>query len=357
MSLGPYRAKRDAARTPEPVPEGPGSGPPVDHTGDEQGDRGDTFVVQEHHATALHWDVRLERDGVLVSWAVPKGLPLDPATNHLAKQTEDHPLAYATFGGDIPRGEYGGGHVAVWDAGTYELEKWQDREVKVVLHGSRVDGRYVLFRTRRDDWMVHRMDGPPAGWQPLPSGLSPMRATSGPVPADDEDWTYEVAWGGAPLLVAVAGGRLVLTGAGTVTAFPELRPMGLQLGSRQVLLDAELVVLDDAGRPDPARLAQRLASAKPGRALLRTAPVQLLVGDLLHVEGRPLLDAPYDARRAALEVLELQGPHWQVPPVFPGAGTAVAAAARAQGLPGVRATRRTSAYRPGELSPDRVRSA
>jgi len=357
MSLGPYRAKRDATRTPEPVPEGHGPEPAVDHTGDEQTGRGDAFVVQEHHATALHWDVRLERDGVLVSWAVPKGLPLDPATNHLAKQTEDHPLEYATFGGDIPRGEYGGGHVAVWDSGTYELEKWQEREVKVVLHGSRVDGRYVLFRTRRDDWMVHRMGRPPEGWLPLPQGLSPMRPTEGPVPADSDAWAYEVAWGGAALLVAVEGGRLTLAGAGPVAAFPELRPMGLQLGSRQVLLDADLVVLDDAGHPDRTRLAERLATPKPGRALLRGAPVQLLVRDLLHVEGRSLLAAPYDQRRAALEALELQGPCWQVPPVFTGAGAAVAAAARAQGLPAVVATRRTSAYRPGEVSPDRVRSS
>ncbi len=355
MPLDRYREMRDAARTPEPVPAWDVPDQPADHRGDEQGDRGDTFVVQEHHATALHWDVRLERDGVLVSWAVPKGLPLDPTTNHLAKQTEDHPMEYATFGGDIPRGEYGGGHVAVWDSGTYELEKWQDREVKVVLHGSRVDGRYVFFRTRRDDWMVHRMGGPPQGWQPLPRGLAPMRATPGAVPPDSDDWAYEVAWAGAPVLVAVEGGRLAMDRP--VAAFPELRAMGLQLGSRQVLLDAELVVLDDAGRPDPARLAERLATGKPGRALLRNAPVQLLVGDLLHVEGRSLLAAPFDERRAALEGLELQGPSWQVPPAFPGAGAAVTAAVQVQALPGVRATRRASAYRPGEVSPDRVSTA
>src|SRR4051812_49616395 len=117
--LATYRRKRDAARTPEPVPKR--SRP--QRTGND-----DTFVIQEHHATALHWDVRLERDGVLVSWAVPKGLPLDPKTNHLAKQTEDHPMAYATFAGEIPKGEYGGGKVTVWDAGTYELEKWTEKE-------------------------------------------------------------------------------------------------------------------------------------------------------------------------------------------------------------------------------------
>src|ERR1700712_5860636 len=118
---------RDPAKTPEPVPEWNVTDTPADHTGNAQDGRGDTFVIQEHHATALHWDVRLERDGVLVSWRVPKGLPPWPKIRgHLAKQTEDHPLDYATFAGDIPRGEYGGGHVSIWDAGTYELEKWTD---------------------------------------------------------------------------------------------------------------------------------------------------------------------------------------------------------------------------------------
>src|SRR5438067_13645803 len=124
--LGTYRRKRDPAKTPEPVPAASAALPRGNN---------DTFVIQEHHATALHWDVRLERDGVLVSWAVPKGLPLDPHENRLAKQTEDHPMSYARFEGKIPKGEYGGGAVTVWDSGTYVLEKWTDREVKVVLTG------------------------------------------------------------------------------------------------------------------------------------------------------------------------------------------------------------------------------
>ncbi|MGH3939884.1 MAG: DNA polymerase ligase N-terminal domain-containing protein, partial [Pseudonocardiaceae bacterium] len=131
--LGQYRAKRDAARTPEPVPE---FDPPadfewgrqVDHTGDEQAGRGDRFVVQEHHATALHWDVRLERDGVLVSWAVPRGIPPDPTRNHLAVKTEDHPLEYLDFHGEIPAGQYGAGTMKIWDRGTYEVHKFRDRE-------------------------------------------------------------------------------------------------------------------------------------------------------------------------------------------------------------------------------------
>src|SRR5580700_9906918 len=135
--LQAYRDKRDAARTPEPVPtESVSAGESPD---------GGAFVIQEHHARRLHWDFRLERGGVLVSWALPKGLPVDPKTNHLAVRTEDHPLEYGDFEGEIPKGEYGGGHVDIWDHGTYGLVKWREDEVMVDLHGARVEGRYVLF--------------------------------------------------------------------------------------------------------------------------------------------------------------------------------------------------------------------
>ncbi len=354
--LDPYRAKRDAARTPEPVPEREFEwGRQVDHTGDEQVGRGDGFVVQEHHATALHWDVRLERDGVLVSWAVPKGFPLDPATNHLAKQTEDHPMEYAGFEGEIPKGEYGGGAVTVWDHGRYQLEKWRPGKVQFVLSGQRVSGRYIFFRTNERDWMLHRMDPRPEGWAPLPQDLAPMLPTTGRrLPRKPEPWAFEVDWGGFRVLVAAYGGRLTVSsdGANVLASFPELRALGLQLGSRQVLLDGELVLLDAAGRPDADLLRQRAGAAKPGARLLREAPVQLMVTDVLHAEGSSLLEAAYDDRRTVLEGLAVGGSHWQVPPSFPGAGQSVLDAAAQQGLPGVLAKRRTSPYRPGAVSDD-----
>src|SRR5215471_1993769 len=128
------------------------------------------FVVQEHHARSLHWDFRLEHEGVLVSWAVPKGIPDDPGRNHLAVHTEDHPLSYATFAGEVPRGEYGGGRVSIWDTGRYELVKWEPGEVKVVLHGRRLSGGYTLYRTRDDQWMIHRER------VALPDLIAPMMA-------------------------------------------------------------------------------------------------------------------------------------------------------------------------------------
>ena len=132
-----YRSKRDFDVTPEPAGD--------DDRPDPSGR--DRFVVQEHHARRLHWDFRLERAGVLVSWAVPKGVPADPKVNHLAVPTEDHPLSYIDFAGEIPKGEYGGGTVRIWDRGRYDCHKWEPGKVEVTLHGDRVQGRYALFRT------------------------------------------------------------------------------------------------------------------------------------------------------------------------------------------------------------------
>src|SRR5579871_1437045 len=170
------------------------------------------FVIQEHHARALHWDFRLERDGVLVSWALPKGLPMDPKVNHLAVHVEDHPFDYKDFEGEIPKGEYGAGTVRIWDRGTYETEKWRDNEVMVVLHGTRASGRYVLFPTGKPDgknWMIHRMDDAPAGYEPMPEAMPPMLATPGTLPrAKPGEWAYEFKWDGFRAIVFVDGGRV-----------------------------------------------------------------------------------------------------------------------------------------------------
>src|SRR4051794_18673791 len=244
--LATYRRKRDPARTPEPVPKR--SRP--QRTGND-----DTFVIQEHHASALHWDFRLERGGVLVSWAVPKGLPLDPKVNHLAVPTEDHPLEYASFDGDIPAGEYGGGHVSIWDRGTYETQKWREDEVMVVLHGSRVEGRYVLFPTGPKRWMIHRMDAPPTeDWEPLPDLVRPMLAQAGTLPdaQQDQAWAYEMKWDGVRAIVYVDGGRaraLTRNDNDVAATYPELAAMAASLGARQLVLDGELVALDREGRP------------------------------------------------------------------------------------------------------------
>jgi bifunctional non-homologous end joining protein LigD len=348
--LEKYRGMRDFATTPEP-------------SGDEVVAPADAlrFVVQEHHATALHWDLRLERDGVLVSWAVPKGIPPDPRENHLAVQTEDHPLMYLDFHGDIPAGEYGGGQMTIWDSGTYDIEKWTEREVLVDLHGEKAQGRHVLFKTGGKNWMIHRMDPPADPTRELmPHGLRPMLATAGSLPEDEAAWGFEVDWDGARATLASDGGRVELTGVEgeeLLPLAPELRALGLALGSLPVVLDGELVAIGEDGRPDRARLERRLSagSATAARRLIGALPLTYVIYDLLWLDGHSAVALGYADRRRLLEGLELAGASWMTPASHPGQGSALLEASRAQGLAGVVAKRLASAYGAGEASTDWIR--
>src|SRR5438874_5008813 len=167
--LADYERKRSFEKTPEPR----------GRKRAKKAAAGSRFVIQEHHARRIHWDLRLEHEGALASWALPRGIPAAPKDNRLAVRTEDHPLEYLDFEGEIPKGEYGAGTMRIWDRGTYSTEEWNDRKVTVELRGDRVQGRYALFATKPPNWMIHRMDPPPeGGHEPLPSGLRPMLATA-----------------------------------------------------------------------------------------------------------------------------------------------------------------------------------
>jgi bifunctional non-homologous end joining protein LigD len=343
--LDEYRRRRDARRTPEPIPRSrprPGSG--------------GRFVIQQHHARSLHWDVRLERDGVLVSFAVPRGLPRDRARNNLARHTEDHPLEYLDFAGEIPAGEYGGGRMTIHDRGTYDTDKWRDDEISVVFHGERTSGRYVFFRTGGNEWMVRRMDPSEPGWETMPESVEPMLpAAAAGLPPDDADWGYEMSWGGRRTLAFVSGGRIRLLdaeGAEVTSWYPEVRPLGEALAPIEAVLDGEIVAFDGT-TPSPGRLDRRRQprdSAAARRAAERT-PVQFLAYDLLWLEGHSTVElVRYAERRELLEGLSVAGPNWQTPPYFPGGGEFALEAARAQGLPGVVAKRLDSPYLPGRRS-------
>jgi bifunctional non-homologous end joining protein LigD len=292
----------------------------------------------------------------MVSWAVPKGVPLDPSTNRLAVQTEDHPLSYADFEGDIAEGEYGGGQVSIWDRGTYETEKWTDREIKFVVHGSRVEGRYVLFKTGGKNWMMHRMSPPPPDYLPPPARVAPMMATlADALPADDEQWAYEMKWDGVRAVVHVDGGRPIAWSRNDIDitdTYPELRAMAESMGASQAVLDGELVALDPTGRPSFEKLQPRMhvSGAARIRRLTSSVPVTYFVFDVLHLDGRSTVGMPYRERRALLEGLGLSGPSWQTPPVWFGGGQDVLAAAREQGLEGVVAKQVESTYQPGARS-------
>jgi bifunctional non-homologous end joining protein LigD len=345
--LRDYEGKRDFASTPEPAPARP----------KRRGTTKPRFVVQEHHARRLHWDLRLEHDGVLWSWAVPKGIPLLNKPNHLAVRTEDHPLEYLEFHGDIPQGQYGAGSMTVWDHGTYEPEKLLDDEVIVTLHGERVDGKYVLFRTKGDQWMIHRMS-PPADptREPVPRDLRPMSATAATrLPRDGEHWAFEMKWDGMRVLLAIEGGTLTLTsrrGNDATSRFPELRPLAEVLGSVDAVLDGEVVALDDDGHPSFEALQPRMqvGSASVARRLASERPIVCMLFDVLWLDGHSTCALPYRDRRALLEKLGLAGAAWQTPAATVGNGQAVLAAAEELGMEGVVAKRLDSVYQSGKRS-------
>jgi bifunctional non-homologous end joining protein LigD len=353
--LREYHAKRDATRTPEPMPKTARKQPRG------QDAEAPIFVVQEHRATALHWDFRLERDGVLLSWALPKGVPTDPARNHRAVRTEDHPVEYADFEGRIPDGEYGAGTVRTYDRGTYSVLKWSDDEVKVELSGKRLSGRYTLFRTgasNADGWMIHREKGQDPEYAPLPTDVAPMLAVPGPLPRKPAGWAAEFKWDGIRALCSVSGGRLKLrsrNGNDLTDSYPEIKALAKTVSTAQLLLDGEIIALDADGKVSFAMLQSRFGgSGAEAERLARTAPASYMVFDLLHLDGHSTADLPYAARRELLESLELAGPHWLTPPSFPDADVPAAdvlVAARAQGMEGVVLKRTDSTYQAGTRSP------
>jgi len=357
--LSEYRSKRDPRRTPEPSggegSAGDGAAAPAQAR----------FVVQEHHATRLHWDLRLEHEGVAASWAVPNGIPEDPKENRLAVRTEDHPLEYLEFEGDIPKGEYGAGKMRIWDRGTYDTHKFDDDKVEITFHGERLRGRYGLFPLKKrkgepagKDWMIHRMD--PAEdptRQPMPPQVAPMlaRATK-ELPPDDEDWAYEIKWDGVRAIAYSEPGRIRFESRNhndISHSYPELKAFNRALSSHRAILDGEIVAFDADGRPSFGRLQGRMhiASEAAARRRVKDTPVVYIVFDLLWLDGHALMDLPYEQRRARLKELELQGPHWQTPDHVLGNGAAVLEASRASGLEGVIAKRLDSPYLPGRRSP------
>lgn len=319
--LTTYRSMRDPGRTPEPVPAAqPATG------------QNNTFVIQEHHARRLHYDFRLERDGVLVSWAVPKNLPDTSTVNHLAVHTEDHPLEYATFEGDIPKGEYGGGHVTIWDSGTYDTEKFRDPgengEVIVNLHGNRVSGRYVLIQTEGKNWLVRRMKE---------QRLQPMLATHGSVDRlSPEHWAFEGKWDGYRLLVDADHGRIRLTarsGRDVTAEYPQLQSLAADLADHHVILDGEVVALQD-GVPSFQAMQNRGSGSH----------IEFWCFDILSLDGRDLTRAKYRDRRKLLETLASDGA-LTVPPLLPTDDPLKFADER--GFEGVVAKKWDSGYRPG----------
>ena len=355
-ALAEYRRKRDFDRTPEPA----GGRPEPAGERHERHDHTEVlgtarFVVHQHSATRLHWDLRLEADGVLWSFALPRCLPWDPKRNNLAVHTEDHPLEYIDFEGDIPDG-YGAGNMFVWDQGEYDLLEREDGKLVIDLRGRRVQGMHALFRTGAErDWMIHRMDPPADPERRWPPGfVPPMRAaTGGPADAEalaGDGWAWEVRLSGLRVMTTLLAGAVLIhdaEGNDISNRFVDVRRIGRATGSTEAVLDGVIV-------GEPLHLERRM-TLRPmsGKRAAESAPVELIAVDLVWLDGHPRWDAPWDERRADLEALELKGPAWGTSVVHRGDGPAlVAAAAKTGQVTGLVGKRRDAPYRPGRPTDD-----
>ncbi|TMG14663.1 MAG: DNA ligase D [Chloroflexi bacterium] len=384
-SLSEYQRKRDFSKTSEPKGAPDASG-------------GNRFVVQKHWATRLHYDFRLEMEGVLVSWAIPKGPTLNPAERRLAAHVEDHPVSYYDFEGTIPKGEYGGGTVMVWDWGTYALEEstpaesLRRGEVKFRLNGVRLTGRYALVRTRSDkDWLLIKKkdeaadpsfdiqhfdtsvktgrtkeeieQGQDAVWSsrrdagggglinlanaekgPMPRTLEPMKAQLVDAAFDDDRWLFEVKWDGIRLVSFIDNGKVSLqTRAGRIVddEYPQLQAVSRLVNAKQAVLDGEIVALDEEGRPSFQLLQNR--GKEPH-------PMQYVVFDIVYLDGQRLFRVPLEDRKRLLRDIVRDSDLLKYSEHVLGEGKAFFKAAQQKQLEGIVAKLRDSPYQPGMRS-------
>jgi len=340
-NLGAYERKRDQAKTPEPF------------TSKRRRGKAPIFVVQRHDARRLHYDFRLERNGALASWAVPKGVPLDPGQRALAVHVEDHPLDYATFAGEIPQGNYGAGTVEIWDNGTYELvEEKADGGLTVRLHGKRLEGTWTLIPAHLDgkeqNWLLMRKrDESSAGvTETGRRTYKPMLATLADELPHGDEWAFEVKWDGYRALGYVRGGdaKLLSRNGNDLTGrFPALaKALEKTVRSPECVVDGEVCAIDEHGRPSFSAMQQ----GKPG------TPLVYEVFDVLEIDGVPVVDQKLVERRELLEaLLDSSVKNVQVSGFFDD-GEALLTAAKAQGLEGVMAKRRGSRYLEGGRTRD-----
>ncbi|MGY1552294.1 ATP-dependent DNA ligase [Microbacterium sp. A588] len=348
-ALEPYLAKRSAEKTPEPMPQQASALQPK---------AAPRFVIQEHHARRLHFDLRIERDGVLVSWAVPKGVPERSDRNHLAVMTEPHPLEYLTFHGEIPKGEYGAGAMTIWDTGTVEIEKWREDEVIGTFLGTGPLGsaRLALIRTggsgEKSSWLLHRMT---ERSHTAPRPMLAESGTPGLARSLRAPWS-EIKWDGIRAIGAWREGRMRLyarSGTDITARYPEITADGApHLASPEAMVDGEIVAFDSSGLPSFSKLQSRmhLTNAREiEREVVRT-PVAYHLFDLLSLDGQDLTALPLRDRRELLESLaETADIPVVVPPVFDDLDAAMQLS-RDFGLEGVVVKESGSRYRPGTRS-------
>lgn len=353
MAQSDYRAKRAFDKTPEPGPEvegnvDPGAAP-----------AGETFVIHQHHATRLHFDLRLEMMNgstpVLVSWAVPKNLPLKKGERHLAVHVEDHPFEYGSFSGTIPAGNYGAGEVRIFDSGTYEVLEQEPGKLTFRLQGERIPGVWHMVKIGdedKDDWLVFLRELERAEPEPL-SVVRPMMATLVEEPFDDGGWLFEPKWDGIrATATCVDETVLVSRNLNDVTAaYPELHKVHQQLVALEAVVDGEIVALSE-GRPSFERLQSRMNLQNPHeiKQMAKKIPVTYVAFDLLYLDGRSLMDRPLEERKELLESTVISTEYLQVSTVVPGTGITLFEIAKERGLEGIVAKQLGSRYQQGRRS-------
>ena len=334
--LREYERKRERKKTPEPF------------GGDVHRGKKPIFVVQRHDARRLHYDFRLERNGALASWAVPKGVPLEPGQRNLAVHVEDHPLDYATFEGEIPKGQYGAGQVEVWDNGTYELvEEKKDGGLTVRLEGKRLQGLWTLVPARlsgdEKNWLLIKKRDE-ATRERAHGRYAPMLATLAEKLPTGRGWLFEAKWDGYRTVTNVLNGDPELRTRKDQDYTERFRTVASAipraLRTSNCVLDGEVCAIDEQGRTSFS------AMQKGGY------PLVYYVFDLLELEGERLIDLPFVERRKRLEeILDRRSKTVQLSEAFED-GRALEQAAMEQGLEGVMAKRAQSRYEPGRRSRD-----
>lgn len=371
MALDDYSRKRDFARTPEP-------------SATTQAKEGKRFVVQRHQARRLHYDLRLEIDGTLKSWAVPKGPTLDPKEKRLAVQVEDHPIEYGEFEGTIPAGNYGAGQVTIWDSGTYEVlgepaaaGQLERGDFKFQLHGSKLLGNFALVKiksSKKNEWLLLKKPDFAAqeGWDsedhlepvrskksdlslipgaklaPMPGRIEPMLATLERDVPQGSDWLYEIKWDGYRGLCYFSDGNLRIesrNGNPLNKQFPELEEIRSSISADTAIIDGEIVAFDPAGLPSFGLLQQRTGFAT-AKDRTRT-PVSLVAFDLLYLNGYDLRDVALSERQRLLRDVVRPGQYVRVSEALSGNGATVLAVAREHGLEGLLAKNADSKYEAG----------
>jgi len=337
--LEAYAKKRDFNKTPEPAAK-------------VLEDIGNKFVVHRHHASRLHYDLRLEQDGVLKSWAVPKGLPPYPGVKRLAVQTEDHPLEYLNFDGKIPKGQYGAGEMWIYALGKYQVTKDKKDGFYFRLNSKEVTGEYRIHKMKEKEWLLERVDDPQLNY--LHQEIAPMLSDTDTKPPDNKDYVFELKWDGIRALIALEDGQLKIRtrNQNDVTQqFPELQIGEKAFRATNGLFDAEIVCLDPGGKPIFKRVINRLMSTGETaiQKLSKTNQVHCYIFDCVYLDGRALINEPLLKRKEWLaDVIRPETPYRLSEHVEDG--KSLFEAAKVHGLEGIMAKKRDSKYLPGRRS-------